>query len=372
MAGTSLNNRVFDRPDSSISSFVDEQVDHSKTELSDIVSLAERKGATDIHLAPGRPLFFRLNGELVPVTSSCMTDEGVRRLSFAVLNEQQIKRVELNRDADFIWSRPGSGRCRINLSYFQGQIGAIIRLLPRNPLPLERLGLPAVVDQFMGARKGLILITGSTSQGKTTTMASLIDSVNQRLRKNVITIEDPIEYVHTYRHANICQRQVGRDTKSFSRGLRAALRQDPDIIAIGEMRDYETIKIALTAAATGVLVLSTLHIISIDKMIERLLSYAPDGRDGQIRSLLAEALVGIVHQELLPNQTGGKCVACEVLTATDAVRNLIRNRGTYHLRTIITTGARHGMQTMKTSLIALREDGRISSQTYRTIAINYP
>lgn len=372
MRDPSSRKNELDRVTTGTSGFVDDRFDYSKTELNDIVALAERKGATDIHLAPGKPLFFRLNGELVPVTSSRLSAEGVRRLSFAVLTEQQVQRVELNRDADFIWSRPGSGRCRINLSFFQGEVGAIIRLLPRHPLPLERLGLPTSVHQFMRSRKGLILITGSTSQGKTTTMASLIDSVNQHHRKNIITIEDPIEYVHTYKHSNICQRQVGRDTKSFSRGLRAALRQDPDIIAIGEMRDFETIKIALTAAATGVLVLSTIHIISIDKMIERLLSYAPDGGDGHIRSLFAEALVGIVHQELLPTQTGGKCVACEVLTATDAVRNLIRNRGTYHLRTIITTGSKHGMQTMKSSLVTLREEGKISSQTYRTIAVNYP
>jgi twitching motility protein PilT len=199
----------------------------------------------------------------------------------------------------------------------------------------------------------------------------MIDAVNENYRKHIITIEDPIEYVHQNKRSIIRQREVGRDTRSFARGLRAALRQDPDVIAIGEMRDYETIKIALTAAETGILVLSTLHIISIDKIVERMLAYAPDGSDGHIRALMAEALLGVVHQELLPTIDGGKRVACEILVATDAVRNVLRKRGTYHLRNAITTGQRFGMQIMKASLDQLRDEGVILDTVYESVLENY-
>jgi twitching motility protein PilT len=238
-------------------------------------------------------------------------------------------------------------------------------------LPLDTLNLPPVVRKLAEARKGLVLLTGSTSQGKTTTMAAMIDAVNRTQRKHIVTIEDPIEYVHVNRKSVIRQREVGKDTRSFARGLRAALRQDPDVIAIGEMRDFDTIKIALTAAETGVLVLSTLHVISIDKIIERLLSYAPADGDGHIRSLMAEALLGIIHQELLPTLDGGKRVACEILIATDAVRNVMRNRGTFHLRNVITTGQRYGMQTMKSSLDALLDEGVITEGAHQAVLENY-
>ena len=228
-----------------------------------------------------------------------------------------------------------------------------------------------MVTEMTRARKGMILITGSTSQGKTTTMTAMIDTINEQSRKHIITIEDPIEYVHVNKQSIVRQREVGKDTSSFSRGLRAALRQDPDVIAVGEMRDYDTIKTALTAAETGVLVLSTLHIISIDKIIERLLAYAPDGSDGHMRVLLAEALHGIVHQELLPTHDGGKRVACETLFATDAIRNVLRKRDTYHLRNIIAMGKRHGMQTMKRSLDALLEEGVITDSIYQTVLESY-
>jgi twitching motility protein PilT len=262
-------------------------------------------------------------------------------------------------------------RYRVNVSFNDGDVGGVIRLLSAEPIPLDRLYLPEVVERLTRARKGLILITGSTSQGKSTTMAAMIDSINRNARRHVVTIEDPIEYVHANKSSIVRQREIGKDTRSFARGLRAALRQDPDVIAIGEMRDYETIKIALTAAETGVLVLSTLHIISIDKIIERLLAYAPDGSDGHMRALLAEALLGVIHQELLPARNGGKRVACETLVATDAVRNVMRKRGTFHLRNVITTGQRFGMQTMKFSLDQLLAEGMIEQSVYEAVLENY-
>jgi twitching motility protein PilT len=219
--------------------------------------------------------------------------------------------------------------------------------------------------------KGLILITGSTGQGKTTTMSAMIDAVNHRERKHIITIEDPIEAVHENDQSVVRQREVGKDTASFPRALRAALRQDPDIIAVGEMRDYETIRIALTAAETGVLVLSTLHVISIDKIIERLISYSPPEEEGHIRNLLADTLQAIVHQELIPTIEGKKRVATEILIATDAVRNIIRRRGTFLLRSIIQTGTRLGMRSMVQSIREMLEEGSILPEVAEGVMVNY-
>ncbi|MBU0595279.1 PilT/PilU family type 4a pilus ATPase [Candidatus Bipolaricaulota bacterium] len=343
-----------------------------RSEVQDILALAHSKDATDVHIVAGSPILFRIEGELVPVTRDRLSPALAKRLGYSILTSEQIARFESDLEFDLMMSEVERGRYRVNLSFINGNIATVIRLLPSKPVPLDELRLPPVVARLPRARKGLVLITGSTSQGKTTTLASIVDAINRECRRNVITIEDPVEYVHSYKHSSIRQRQVGRDTVSFARGLRAALRQDPDVIAIGEMRDYETIRIALTAAATGVLVLSTLHVISIDKIIERLLAYAPEGTQAQTRTLLSEALLCVLHQELLPTVDGNKRVACEVLVATDAVRNLIRNRGTFFLRSVIATGRRFGMQTMKASLAQLREEGEITNSLYRLILQHYP
>jgi len=264
-----------------------------------------------------------------------------------------------------------SGRYRINVGYFNGSVGATLRILPTRPKTIQELFLPDIVRDLAHRTKGLVLITGSTSQGKTTTMTAMVDEVNTTCEKHIITIEDPIEYVHTNKTGMVRQREVGRDTQSFYSGLRAALRQDPDIIAIGEMRDYETIKIALTAAETGVLVLSTLHVISIDKIIERLISYAPATDENQLRFLLAESLQGVIHQELLPTIDGRQRVACEVLVTTAAARNVIRRKGGFFLRSIIETGKKHGMVTMVESVNALVGDKVISEGVAKSVLVNY-
>ncbi len=340
-------------------------------DIHDILQLARTRRATDVHVVAGSPVLFRIEGQLMPVTKETLTPRLAKDLSYALLSREQVASFEDGLDYDFMYADAERQRYRVNISYNDQQVGAVIRILPSEPIPLETLRLPELVTRVTEARKGLILITGSTSQGKTTTMCGMIDMINRRFRKHVVTIEDPIEYVHVNKNCVVRQRQVGRDTQSFGRGLRAALRQDPDVIAIGEMRDYDTIKTALTAAETGVLVLSTLHIISIDKIIERLLSYAPDGSDGHIRALMSEALLCVIHQELLPTVDGGKRVACETLFVTDAVRNVMRRRGTFHLRNLITTGQRYGMQSMKSSLDQLREEGVIAEPVYETVAANY-
>jgi len=231
---------------------------------------ANKQQATDIHICVGAPVLFRVGGELVPVTKEELNGKQSREIALELLTDEQKMQFEKNLDYDLMLADE-SGRYRINVAYFNGEVGATIRILPTRPRTIEELLLPSIVKELAHRTKGLVLITGSTSQGKTTTMASMIDEINTNYKRHIITIEDPIEYVHTNKAGIVRQREVGKDTQTFGSGLRAALRQDPDVIAIGEMRDYETIKIALAAAETGVLVLSTLHAISIDKIIENLI-----------------------------------------------------------------------------------------------------
>ena len=335
-----------------------------------LLEYAKTKNATDIHICAENAILFRVGGHLVPIMKEKLTAEQSKELSLELLTEEQKKKFEQELDYDLMLANK-HGRYRINVGYFNGSVGSIIRVLPTEPMPLERLQLPEVVEDLANRTKGLVLITGSTSQGKTTTMSSMIDRINETSKKHIITIEDPIEYVHTNKVGLIRQREIGKDTQSFYAGLRAALRQDPDIIAIGEMRDYETIKIALAAAETGVLVLSTLHVISIDKIIERLLSYAPASDEGQLRFLLAESLQGIVHQELVPTIDNKQRLACEILVVTHAAKNIIRRKGGFFLRSVIETGKKHGMVTMSRSVNALLDKGIITEGVAKSILANY-
>ena len=331
---------------------------------------AKAQGATDIHICADAPILFRLGGRLIPVTKEKLTAEQSREIAYGLLTQEQVKLFEERLDYDLMLAEK-TGRYRINIGYFDGQVGVTIRVLPTGIRTIQDLFLPQAVTDLTHRRKGLVLITGATSQGKTTTLTAMIDEINTTSEKHVITIEDPIEYIHTNKTGVVRQRQVGRDTKSFQSGLRAALRQDPDVVAIGEMRDYETIKIALTAAETGVLVLSTLHVISIDKILERLLSYAPAHDEGQIRFLLAESLQGVIHQELVPLTDGKQRVACEILVVTSAAKNIIRRKGGFFLRSVIETGKKHGMVTMEDSINALLEQKLITEIVAKRVMANY-
>ena len=335
-----------------------------------LTKLARDKDATDIHICVGSPVLFRIGKDLVPSSEGVITPELSEKLAFDMLNSAQQAQFQSDLDYDLM-VQDEWGRYRVNISMNDGFVGTVIRILSETPRSLAELQLPVVVKTLSSRTKGLVLITGSTSQGKTTTMSAIIDDINENSRRHIITIEDPIEAVHTNKKSIVRQREVGRDTKSFASGLRAALRQDPDVIAIGEMRDYESIRIALTAAETGVLVLSTLHIISIDKMIERLLSYAPDEDTIHMRYLLADALQGVIHQELIPAVDGGKRVGCEVLIAVDAVRNIVRKGESFMLRNVIHTGTRHGMVTMRQSVTQLLEQGQISAESAERVLANY-
>ncbi len=325
---------------------------------------------SDIHVAPGAPVLFRIARKLVPATPKSLTSKQSERLSLELLSESQQTQFHAALDYDFM-AIDDYGRYRVNVGYFDGDIGTVIRILAQRPRTLSELRVPEVIKELASSTKGLVLLTGSASQGKTTTMTAIIDEINTYHTRHVITIEDPIEYLHTNKKGLVRQRQAGRDTKDFHSGLRAALRQNPDVISIGEMRDFETIKIALTAAETGCLVLSTLHIMSIDKIIERLLSFAPAEDEGHIRYVLADTLVGVIHQELVPARDGGKRLACEVLIVNQATKHIIRNRGTFFLRNVITTGKKFGMISMQTSLQNLVDEGAITPETMSDVMVNY-
>ncbi|MEN6384150.1 MAG: PilT/PilU family type 4a pilus ATPase [Phycisphaerales bacterium] len=326
--------------------------------------------ATDIHICAGAPVQFRIGGKLKPVMEEKLTPEKSKEICYEMLTAEQIEIFEHNLDFDLMRAYNGA-RFRINIGFFNSTVGATVRVLSGEPRTPDELFLPEIVKTLAQREKGLVLITGSTSQGKTTTMSAMIDYANATQKKHIITIEDPIEYIHKNKKGIVRQREIGRDTKTFASGLRAALRQDPDIIAIGEMRDYETIKIALTAAETGILVLSTLHIISIDKMIERILSYGPDESENTIRFLLAETLQGVIHQELLPLVGGGQRVACEIMTSTNSVKTIIRRKGGFHLRTVIETGKKYGMCTMAEEVEKLLGEKLISPEIAQIVMSNY-
>jgi twitching motility protein PilT len=325
--------------------------------------------ATDIHICADAPLFFRMGGSLVPI-SPPLSEQEARSLSLESMTEVERRELETRLDLDLVVAN-AHGRFRVNVGYFQGKLGAIIRILPKHPRTLADLKLPEIVQQLSRKSKGIVLVTGSTSQGKTTTLAAMVDDINTHLQRHIITIEDPIEYVHTNKRSIVRQREAGKDTRSFQEGLRAALRQDPNVIMIGEMRDYETIKIALTAAETGVLVLSTLHIISVDKILERLLSYASLADEGNVRYRLADSLLGVIHQELLPATGGGKRIACEILLANDAVRHILRKRGAYQLKDVVTTGRQQGMIPMKQSIETLLQERAITTDVAHSVLAQY-
>ena len=327
--------------------------------------------ATDVHIMAQSPVYFRIDGELHKYSDEVLSASKARSLACGLLSEAQVAALDENLDLDFMCVDADNERYRVNVGLFNGATGATIRLLPNSPRLLEELKLPPIVEEMTHRGKGLILITGSTSQGKTTTMASMVDAINRHSKKHIVTIEDPIEYLHTNNQSLVRQREVGRDTKSFSAGLRAALRQDPDVLLIGEMRDYDTIETALRAAETGVLVLSTMHIVSIEKLMDRLLAYVPYGRENMIRIMASESLLAVVHQELLPTVDGGKRVAAEILIATRGVKNQIRSGTDLQLRTSIQVGSNVGMQTMTQSLDDLFAEGVISEGVYQNVMKNY-
>jgi twitching motility protein PilT len=337
-------------------------------DFSEILLEVVSKKASDLHITAGAAPMLRVRGSLVAVEGTPrLTATDTREIVYAILNSSQRQRLETDWQIDFAYSIPGHARFRVNAYFQRGTIGAAFRLIPAETVPIEQLGLPPVIRDFARKPRGIVLVTGPTGSGKSTTLASIINEINETRDEHIMTIEDPIEFLHRHKKCIVNQRELGGDAQSFAMALKAALRQDPDVILVGEMRDMETIGTALTAAETGHLVFATLHTQDAPQTVDRIIDVFPPAQQGQVRAQLAIGLQGIVTQTLVPTVDGkGRCVAAEVLVPTPGVRNLIREGKTHQIYSLIQTGAAHGMQTMDSSLAGLVRAGRISHATAET------
>lgn len=331
--------------------------------MSELFILMHEKKASDLHLTVGAPPMLRIDGELVPTPYEKLTPETCQTLIFSLMTDAQRQKFEATNELDFAFGIKGLGRLRMNVYRQRGVVGAAIRSIPNKFMTFEELGLPPVTYDVMKLQKGLVLVTGPTGSGKSTTLASMVDYLNENFNYHIMTIEDPIEYVHTHKKSIVNQREIGSDTESFAQALRHVLRQDPNVILIGEMRDLETISAALNIAETGHLVLATLHTSDAAQTINRIIDVFPPHQQEQIRVQLSFVLQAVYAQQLVSAASGkGRVLACEVLIATPAVRNLIRERKIEQINTIIQTGGKFGMVTMNQSLVELYKKGKITYQ----------
>ncbi|MCU1461982.1 MAG: pilus retraction protein PilT [Acidimicrobiales bacterium] len=342
-------------------------------ERADIDELLDRvldEGGSDLHLTVGAPPCIRVEGRLRPLAEYGVLERGeTRRLVYQLLDDRQREAFE--RDLELDTSHTAErARFRVNVFRQRDAVGAVLRVIPKAIRPLAELGLPPVVGQLAELPRGLVLVTGPTGSGKSTTLASLVDHVNATRAVHIITVEDPIEFLHTNQRAIVNQRQVGEDTHSFANALRHALRQDPDVVLVGELRDLETISMAVTAAETGHLVFGALHTQDAPQSIDRMIDVFPPHQQAQVRVQLAASLQAVVTQQLVPAATGGRALACEVLVGTPAVRALIREGKTHQLGSAMQSGARHGMVTMDQSLARLVQSGAVTMADAAELAVN--
>jgi twitching motility protein PilT len=335
-----------------------------KRSLDQLLTFAFRRNASDIVLVAGSPVTLRVNGALTPDAGPPLSAEDIQGILLPLLTPSQLKELQEQKSLDFCFVRNSIARFRANFHHQRGTLAAAIRLLPEQVPSLESLHLPPSLAMLTERRQGLVLLTGPTGCGKTSTLAALVDRVNARRHDHIITIEDPIEYQHTNRSSLVEQIELGHDTPNFAQAVRSVLRQDPDVIMVGEMRDSETMAAALTAAETGHLVLSSLHTNDAAQTVSRILDTFPSGYQSQIRQQLSLALLAVISQQLLPAANGaGRYPAVEILVATGATRNLIRRGDDHQLRANIETGRADGMLTMEQSLVELVRAGRISRET---------
>jgi twitching motility protein PilT len=328
-----------------------------------LLDVVERK-ASDLHLTAGAPPMLRQRGRLVALENyPRLTPEDTREFIYSILTTEQRRRLETDLQLDFAYVVPGRARFRVNAYFQRGAVAAAFRLIPSEIVAIDSLGLPPIVHELTRRPRGLVLVTGPTGSGKSTTLAAMIDEINQTREEHIVTIEDPIEFVHAHKRCIINQRELGNDATSFASALKAALRQDPDVILVGEMRDLDTISTALTAAETGHLVFATLHTQDAPQTIDRIIDVFPPAQQAQIRVQLSVTLQGVITQQLLPTADGaGRCVACEVLVPTAAVRNLIREGKIHQIPSVIQTGSAHGMQSMDSALATLVRAGTITQE----------
>ena len=319
--------------------------------------------ASDLHITVGMPPILRINGALVKLDEAPLGVADTLQLFESIASEERKALLLQNGEVDFSYTVPGLSRFRINSFRQRGSIAVAVRIIPEQVPSLDQLGLPDIITTLARKPRGLILVTGPTGSGKSTTMAAMINQINNERACTILTLEDPIEYLHRHKKSLINQREVGSDTQSFANGLRAALREDPDVILVGEMRDMETISIAVRAAETGHLVLATVHTSDASQTIDRIIDVFPPYQQQQIRTQLSLTLQGIVSQQLLPRRdNAGRVVAVEVLMATPAARNLIREGKSHQLLSVIQTGAKSGMQSMDSALRDLCRAGMVSDE----------
>ncbi len=329
-----------------------------------------KKDASDLHLQVGMPPMLRLDGALTPHGQTPLDEKGVEELIFSLLDDDQKQILLRDKEFDFSFAFGDLGRFRVNAFHERGNLAAALRLIPNKIRTIEDLGLPQVVNKFTEYPRGLVLVTGPTGSGKSTSLAAMVDKINSERASHIITVEDPIEYTHKSKRSLVVQREVHYDTFSFSSALRSALREDPDVVLIGEMRDLETISAAITIAETGHLVLATLHTNSASQTVDRMIDVFPPHQQPQVRAQLGNMLQAIVSQRLIPALGGGRLAAAEILVATPAVRNIIREGKSYQLEAVIQTGAEYGMQSMDRTLVNLIHTGVISYDEARNYAVD--
>jgi twitching motility protein PilT len=328
-----------------------------------LLDVLERR-ASDLHLTAGSQPMIRVRGRLVALEDyPKLMPADTREIVYGILTNDQRQRLETDWQIDFAYAIPGKARFRVNAYFQRSSLGAAFRLIPSILTPIDDLGLPAVVHDFCKKPRGFVLVTGPTGSGKSTSLASMIDEINASREEHILTVEDPIEFLHGHKKCIVNQRELGSDAQSFSLALKGALRQDPDVILVGEMRDLETIHTALTAAETGHLVFATLHTQDAPQSIDRIIDVFPSHQQQQVRVQLSVALQGVMTQTLLPTADGsGRCVACEVLVPTPAVRNLIREGKTHQIPSALQTGSGVGMQSMDAALATLVRNGKITQR----------
>jgi len=339
--------------------------------IDDLLRLVVERGASDLHLAVGVPPILRVDGQLLPTNYEKLTPQDSQRLVYDILTDEQIQRFEANLELDFSYSVAKVSRFRVNIYRDRGTVASAFRVIPARIPTIRELGLPLILEELTRKPRGLILVTGPTGSGKSTTLAAMVNQINNERSVHIITIEDPIEYLHHHKLSVINQRELGQDTKSFANALRAALREDPDVILVGEMRDLDTISTAITCAETGHLVLATLHTINAPQTVDRIVDVFPSEQQEQIRFMLSNNLEAVLCQQLLPRAgMPGRVCAMEIMIASPAIRNLIREAKAHQITSIIQTSANLGMQTMDQSLRDLYQKGQITYDEALSRAMN--
>jgi twitching motility protein PilT len=327
-----------------------------------LLQVMERQ-ASDLHITAGAPPMIRHHGKLHALDHPPLTPQITREVIYSILTNEQRQKLETDWQIDFAYSIPGRARFRVNAYFQRASLSAAFRLIPQDIPSLGSLDLPATIEEFTKKPRGFVLVTGPTGSGKSTTLAAMINLINEVRHEHILTIEDPIEFLHRHKRCIVNQRELGADAQTFGMGLKAALRQDPDVILVGEMRDLETIATALTAAETGHLVFATLHTQDAAQTVDRIVDVFPSEQQQQVRVQLSVALQGIVTQQLLPRADGqGRVCACEILVPTPAVRNLIREGKTHQIHSVLQTGSQFGMQTMDAALTQLVREHKITRE----------